>query len=125
MSCKEYYQLGNQQNNLINGTYLNYYRQERNGHFINYAFEMSMHAIFVGWWVYNLKFSHLMPEIRENTLQKLLKRVGINNPAKDAYKDKHNIFKPEKIKESAQQRITEIERPNNVSRHYKQVRIQQ
>ena len=52
---QEYYQLGNQQNNLINGTYLNYYRQERNGHFINYAFEMSMHAIFVGWWVYSLK----------------------------------------------------------------------
>ena len=122
---QEYYQLGNQQNNLINGTYLNYYRQERNGHFINYAFEMSMHAIFVGWWVYSLKFSHVVPRIKENNLQKLLKRVGINNSAKDAYKNKHNIFKPEKIKESAQQRITEIERPNNVSHHYKQVRIQQ
>ena len=53
---QEYYQLGSRGNNLIDGTYLNYYRQERNGHFLNYAFEMSMHGLFVGWWVYHLNF---------------------------------------------------------------------
>ena len=120
---EEYYQLGSTNNNLINGTYLNYYRQERNGHFLNYAFEMSMHVLFVGWWGYNLKFSHLMPKLREQSLQKLLKRVGINNSVSSAYNRKHNIFKADNIKKNAQQQIDKLEKATNVSRHYKNEQI--
>lgn len=122
---QEYYQLGSAHHNLINGTYLNYYRQERNGHFLNYALEMSMHTLFVGWWVYNLKFSHVMPKLKENKLQKLLQRIGVDETVSVAYRRKHNIFKPEYIKRTAQQQIAKIEQTNNVSRHYKNTRIQQ
>ena len=122
---QEYYQLGSAQNNLINGTYLNYYRQERNGHFLNYALDMSMHVLFVGWWAYSLKFSHIVPKLKENNLQKLLKRVGIDGSSKIVYKLKHNIFKPDNIKKQAQQQIDKLEKATNVSRHYRRERIHQ
>ena len=122
---QEYYQLGGGKHNLISSTELNYYRQERNGHFLNYAFEMGMHALFVGWWVYHLRFSHLLPKLRENNLQKLLKRLGINSSVSGISKSKNNIFKPENIKKNAQQEIDKLDKSNNISRHYKRERIHQ
>lgn len=129
-----YYQLGSDKSNLINGTYLNYYRQERNGHFINYAFEMSMHALFVGWWVYNLKFSHLLPKLREENLKKLLKKVGIGGKPNSVFtsskiKNSANEKTTEKlknsVKDSASQQIAKLDKTNNVSSHYKRERIHQ
>lgn len=122
---QEYYQLGSAQHNFINGTYLNYYRQERNGHFLNYAFNMSMHGLFVGWWVYNLKFSHIVPKLRENHLEKLLRRLGINNSVSSINKNKHNVFQFDNIKNKAKEEIAKLEKAPNVSRHYKRERIHQ
>ena len=126
-----FYQLGNGQHNLINGTYLNYYRQERNGHFLNYAFEMSMHALFVGWWVYSLKFSHVIPKLKENHLHKLLTQVGIKGKPNNVFATskiknaKTNTTEELKnsVKESASKQVARLEKANNVSAHYKREQL--
>ena len=122
---QEYYHLGSAHNNLIDSTYLNYYRQERNGHFLTYALEMSMHTLFIGWWVYSLKFSHVVPKLKENNLQKLLQRIGIDDTVSQAYGRRHEIFTPKYIETTAARQIKEINTTNNVSRHYKNTRVQQ
>ena len=129
---QEFYQLGSQQHNLINGTYLNYYRQERNGHFLNYAFEMSMHALFVGWWVYSLKFSHVIPKLKENHLQKLLTQVGMRGQPSSVFaasKIKNTATEgttkalKNSVKKSTEQQIARLEKANNVSSHYKREQV--
>ena len=128
---QSFYQLGSAQHNLINGTYLNYYRQERNGHFLNYALEMSMHALFVGWWVYSLKFSHVVPKLKENHLHKLLKQVGMVSKPKNVFavstinnaKTKTTEALKNNVKKSASQQIAKLEKANNVSSHYKREQI--
>ncbi len=120
---QQYYHLGSTRHNLISGTDLNYYRQERNGYFLSYALDMSMHALFVGWWVYSLKFSHVVPKLKEKNLQRLLKHVGVDDAANTVYKRRRSIFKADYIKRNAERQITELERASNVSRHYKRERI--
>ena len=124
---REYYHLGSQDDYFVTGRFLDYYRQERNSHFVNYAFEMSMHAIFVGWWIYSLKFSHIVPEIRENRLKKLLQRVGITGSEETVYSGKAEIFNRKHIEKQAGVATTRIENinTNNISKGYKDEQIRQ
>ena len=115
---KDYYRLGSQDSYFVTGRFLDYYRQEKNSHFVNYAFEMSMHAIFVSWWIYSLKFSHIIPEMRENRLNKLLRRVGVRETNESVYKQRGEVFNRENIENEATKAIGRIKGVENVSKGY-------
>ena len=113
-TLQEYYYLGNQQDQFVSRTYLDYLDMERSSHILGYAFEAAMLGLFVGWWGYNHLLPHLVPGIKNTRLQRLFARIGFRTedgkPLSEAevFERRHEIFSRAKINEKTAAEIEKV-----------------
>ena len=90
-AVRDYYYLGNQQDQFFSRTQIDYLDMGKNAHLLNYAFEASMMGIFVG--MYGVHFvqrkffdnaPRLLPYLRERRFKKDLDRLGLTPKRYDA-----------------------------------------
>ena len=121
-ALQEYYYLGNQRDQFVNRTYLDYLNMEKTSHIFNYAFEAAMLSLFVGWAAYNHLLPHLVPNIKNARLQRLFSKVGFRGaggkPLSEAevFERRHEIFNRDKINEKVAEEITKVDEALQASR---------
>ena len=124
---QKYYYLGNQRNQFVNRTYLDYLEMEKTSHIFNYGFEAAMLSLFVGWAAYNHLLPHLVPNIKNVRLQRLFSRVGFRakngEPLSEAevFERRHEIFNREEINQRVAAEITKVDealQAGRISKNY-------
>ena len=117
-----YYYLGNQHNQFVSRTYLDYLAMEKTAHIFNYGFEASMLGLFVGWYAYQRLLPHLVPNIKNARLQRLFSRVGFRTadgkPLSEAevFERRHEIFNREKINQHVAAELAKVEAARQAGR---------
>ena len=93
-ATRDYYYLGNQQDQFFSRTHIDYLDRGNNADLLNYAFEASMMGIFVGMYgvhIVQRKFfgnaPRLLPYLRERRLRKDLDRLGLSPKPNDSSRD--------------------------------------
>ena len=115
-ALQEYYYLGNQRDQFVNRTYLDYLNMEKTSHIFNYAFEAAMLGLFVGWAAYNHLLPHLVPNIKNARLQRLFSKVGFRGaggkPLSEAevFERRHEIFNRTEINKKMAKEITKVDK---------------
>ena len=119
---QEYYYLGNQHNQFVNRTYLDYLAMEKTAQIFNYGFEAAMLGLFVGWAAYQRLLPHLLPNIKNARLQRLFSRVGFRTAdgkplsEVDAFASRHEIFNREKINQRVAAELAKVEEARQAGR---------
>ena len=90
-ATRDYYYLGNQQDQFFSRTHIDYLDMGKNAHLMNYAFEASMMGIFVGMFgvhyvqrKFFMNAPRLLPYLRERRLKKDLDRLGLSPKPEDS-----------------------------------------
>ena len=93
-ATRDYYYLGNQQDQFFSRTHIDYLDRGNNSDLLNYAFEASMLGIFVGMYGVHRFFPNakLLPFLRERRLKKDLDRLGISPNLADSSKELARTF---------------------------------
>ena len=124
---QKYYYLGNQRNQFVNRTYLDYLEMEKTSHIFNYGFEAAMLSLFVGWAAYNHLLPHLVPNIKNVRLQRLFSRVGFRaksgEPLSEAevFERRQEIFNREEINQRVAAEIAKVDealQAGRISKNY-------
>ena len=119
---QQYYYLGNQRDQFVNRTYLDYLEMEKTSHIFNYGFEAGMLGLFIGWAAYTRLLPHLVPNIKNVRLQRLFSRIGFRakngKPLNEAevFARRHEIFNREKINKQVAAEIAKVNEAQQAGR---------
>ncbi len=119
---QQYYYLGNQHDQFVNHTYLDYLNMEKTSHILNYGFEAAMLGLFVGWGAYQHLLPHLLPNIKNARLQRLFSRVGFRSesgkPLSEAevFERRGEIFNREEINRRVAAEIARVDAAQQAGR---------
>lgn len=119
---QEYYYLGNQHDQFINRTYLDYLEMEKTSHIFNYGFEAAMLGLFIGWAAYNHLLPHLVPNVKNVRLRRLFSRVGFRTasgkPLSEAevFERRQEIFNRKEINKLVEAEIATINEARQAGR---------